>query len=147
MKSRQFIFKKSVFKIFVSNTAHISFKAIAQNQHLEQFYRYFSFYIYVSKHYSAFHTKLKPVCLMTGRSRGLLNAFHLSRIVFKEYSISGTFFGFKKSQWLNRLTNLRRCLILVYFNQNVEFRLRILLLIEVFSTFFSIGDTYLITIS
>jgi len=92
MKSRQFIFKKTLLKIFTSNLAYIGFKSVAHNQHLDLFYRYFSFYVYITKWSAAFRTKMKPVCLVTGRSRGLLNKFNLSRIVFKEYSTNGTFF-------------------------------------------------------
>jgi len=145
MKSRQSIFKKYVFKIFSSNVTYVGFKSIVHNQHLEYFYRYFAFYTYVSRHSRSFRTKLKPVCMVTGRSRGLLNSFCLSRMIFKEYAIAGNLFGFKKSQWLNRLISLFLCLTLVCGKQSVEYRLRTLRLTVVFSTFFLNGAIFLTT--
>ncbi len=121
MKSRRSIFKKTIYSISNNYTSYLVFKSISRNQHLELFYRYFSFYRYATKFSSSFHTKLKGVCFITGRSRGLVANFQLSRIVFKEYLTNGFLFGFKKSQWLVRLASLSHCLIWVYCNCSVVF--------------------------
>lgn len=98
MKSRQYIFKKIMSSIAAAGPLYFCFKTIAQNQHLDLFFRYFSFYKYISSGVS-FSTKLKPICVVSGRSRGLVNSLHFSRIVFKEYAGRGNLYGFKKSQW------------------------------------------------
>lgn len=84
--------------IAVSGPLYFCFKTIAQNQHLDLFFRYFSFYKYIIRG-SSFSTKLKPICIVSGRSRGLVNNLYFSRIVFKEYAGRGNLYGFKKSQW------------------------------------------------
>lgn len=99
MRSRQYIFKKFVFNIALAGPMYFCFKAISQNQHLDLFFRYFSFYRYISKGARSFSTKLKPICVITGRSRGLVNNFCISRIIFKEYASQGNLYGFRKSQW------------------------------------------------
>jgi len=42
----------------------------------------------------------KPICMETGRGRGVLSKFFLSRMSFKKYSMNGQIIGFKKSRWL-----------------------------------------------
>jgi ribosomal protein S14 len=115
MKSRKFVFSKFNASLYNTSPKYFNFKAISRNQHLELFSRYFSFYRYLASiSNSRLRTKLKPVCIVSGRSRGLINKFCLSRLVFKEYSINGYIFGFKKSQWLMQPQNLFHCLILEF---------------------------------
>lgn len=100
MKSRRFIFLKIISKLHFTRLKHLNFRSIAHNQYLDIFFRYFSFYNYISKSSNfAFASKVKPVCIVSGRSRAIVNDFYFSRLVFKEYSIAGHIFGFKKSQW------------------------------------------------
>ena len=42
---------------------------------------------------------VRKVCLVTGRSRGLIRKFGCSRIKWKEYVQEGLFSGIKKSSW------------------------------------------------
>jgi len=44
-------------------------------------------------------TRLKNRCYVTGRSRGFLRAFGVSRIVFREKAHAGELPGVKKSSW------------------------------------------------
>lgn len=44
-------------------------------------------------------TRLKNRCEVTGRPRGYLRKFKMSRIAFREYSHKGQIPGVKKSSW------------------------------------------------
>ncbi len=46
------------------------------------------------------HTsRFKHNCLVTGRSRGTITKFLMSRMVFKAYAMSGVLTGVKKARW------------------------------------------------
>lgn len=44
-------------------------------------------------------TRLKSRCKVTGRPRGYLRKFKMSRIAFREYAYKGQIPGVKKSSW------------------------------------------------
>ena len=44
-------------------------------------------------------TKIKNRCVITGRSRGILRKFKVSRLTFKELSSRGELMGVRKSSW------------------------------------------------
>ncbi len=44
-------------------------------------------------------TRLKNRCALTGRSRGFIRKFGLSRIAFREYALRGQIPGVTKSSW------------------------------------------------
>ena len=44
-------------------------------------------------------TRLKNRCLVTGRPRGYLRKFKMSRIAFREYAHKGQIPGVKKASW------------------------------------------------
>ncbi|MBA3788957.1 30S ribosomal protein S14 [Patescibacteria group bacterium] len=44
-------------------------------------------------------SRIKNRCAITGRSRGYLRAFGLSRITFRELALEGKIPGVKKSSW------------------------------------------------
>lgn len=46
-----------------------------------------------------FKTHINNYCIITGRSRGVYKKFKVSRIIFKNLSSIGLFFGLKKSSW------------------------------------------------
>jgi ribosomal protein S14 len=46
-----------------------------------------------------FADRFKPTCLITGRQRGVLSKFFISRITFKRYAMDSQMSGFKKSRW------------------------------------------------
>ena len=45
------------------------------------------------------HVRLKNRCPLTGRARGYLRAFGVSRIVFREMALQGKIPGVRKSSW------------------------------------------------
>jgi len=49
--------------------------------------------------FNCFKTKLKNFCIVSGRSKGISTKFKISRIVFREISSKGSFFGLKKASW------------------------------------------------
>ena len=51
-------------------------------------------------------TRLKNRCEVTGRPRGYLRKFKMSRIAFREYAHKGQIPGVKKSSWQSALTTL-----------------------------------------
>jgi len=55
--------------------------------------------IYVYSRNKYFSNKFKPTCMITGRQRGILSNFFISRIIFKKYAINYQITGFKKSRW------------------------------------------------
>jgi len=48
---------------------------------------------------SSFKSKIKNLCVISGRSKGIHKKFKISRIVLKELSGKGCFFGLKKASW------------------------------------------------
>lgn len=59
-----------------------------------------STYFYYYKGFGGFPTFYKANCFITGRSRGALSYFMMSRLTFKNYAISGSLTGFFISRWL-----------------------------------------------
>lgn len=77
------------------------YKSISHNQILEVFFRLISNYSFSRTTINnLFLSRLKVVCSISGRSRGSITKFGLSRLSFKEYCSSAKIFGFKKSKWL-----------------------------------------------
>jgi len=44
-----------------------------------------------------YKTRIKNYCIITGRSRGILRKFRISRILFKYLGFKGIFFGLRKA--------------------------------------------------
>lgn len=44
-------------------------------------------------------TRIRNRCIVTGRSRGVLRQFRISRIVFRDLAWKGLLAGIKKSSW------------------------------------------------
>jgi len=62
----------------------------------------FFFFKNISKTYvnqKSHKTQIKNFCIYTGRSRAVLRHYKVSRIVFRELSSNGYFFGIKKAGW------------------------------------------------
>lgn len=70
-------------------------KTIASCQLIPEEYRFFA-YRYI-RLYSIW--RKKAFCYMTGRSRGHVSAYAVSRLCFKAYAISGEYSGLKKFVW------------------------------------------------
>lgn len=43
--------------------------------------------------------RIKNRCMLTGRARGFMRAFGVSRIVFRDMALDGTIPGVRKSSW------------------------------------------------
>ena len=54
---------------------------------------------YINNKFNNFKTKLKNFCVISGRSTGIIQKFKISRIVLRELSFKGVFFGLKKASW------------------------------------------------
>ena len=54
---------------------------------------------YINNKFNNFKTKLKNFCVISGRSKGVIKKFKISRIVLRELSFKGGFFGLKKASW------------------------------------------------
>lgn len=58
-------------------------------------------YRLLSYHYVRFYTnrKSKSVCYMTGRARGFITLYGISRLTFKEYAMAGNYVGLRRFVW------------------------------------------------
>lgn len=100
MRNHKHKFFKANFSLFNNFCSRYVFRTFTRNQHLDFFIRYFSLFTYIRYTQSgAYVSHLKGICLVSGRSRALLNKFLLSRMTFKEYAMQGKIFGYKRAQW------------------------------------------------
>jgi ribosomal protein S14 len=76
----------------------LTYKPILTNQALNVHDRSF-IYGYSRNFFRSFKSKYKSTCLFSGRNRGVFSSFHISRITFKKFAITGVLSGFKKSRW------------------------------------------------
>lgn len=81
-----------------SSFLNLVYKAILHNQLIDTRERSF-LYGYSRNFYRNFPTQFKSTCLFSGRNRGVLSSFHMSRISFKKFAMTGVLSGFKKSRW------------------------------------------------
>ena len=44
-------------------------------------------------------TKIRNICIYTGRSRGVIKKFGLSRFIFRNYADNGYISGLKRASW------------------------------------------------
>ena len=44
-------------------------------------------------------TKIRNICIFTGRSRGVIKKFGLSRFIFRNYADNGYISGLKRASW------------------------------------------------
>jgi ribosomal protein S14 len=54
---------------------------------------------FLSNSYNNFKTHVKNFCILSGRSRAIHKKFKVSRILLRELSSKGYFFGLKKASW------------------------------------------------
>ena len=86
-------------KLFQKNQFHIwKLKSLVNNRILPSKVRFQNrqlLYLFVRRN-SAYQTQIKNKCLLTGRSRGIIREFGISRIVFKKLVDKGDFYSIKK---------------------------------------------------
>ena len=54
---------------------------------------------FILRQYNYFKTHIKNFCIISGRSRSIHKKFKVSRILLRELSSKGYFFGLKKASW------------------------------------------------
>jgi small subunit ribosomal protein S14 len=62
------------------------------------YFALFNSYIVLAQN-NDFKNRVKNFCIVSGRSRGVHKKFKVSRIVLRELSSKGYFFGLKKASW------------------------------------------------
>lgn len=78
-----------------SSTHFLSSRVLAVCQLLPLEYRFFAY-----RRWSVTSVrKQKMVCLVTGRGRGLVSHYGVSRLAFKGYAARGVYGGLKKFVW------------------------------------------------
>jgi small subunit ribosomal protein S14 len=101
MKKKKFNQKDLVsrFKVKKSEDQRISLKTIQQSSLLDFSNRFLaSFQLSNLKAAStSFPNQIRNRCISTGRSRGVSNFFHISRIMIKDLTSRGLLPGFKKA--------------------------------------------------
>lgn len=98
MKARKNVFYKSIMAYRNNAREKFRYSALFDNVFFDLSDRALLFSIFLSKS-SVYNTKFKAGCLATGRMRGTLTRFIMSRMVFKTYAISALLPGVRKSRW------------------------------------------------
>lgn len=98
VKSNSYKIVKSSKMTKKSSFLNLIYKSVLNNRNLDVHDRALV-YGYSRNFYRYFPTKYKTTCLFSGRNRGVLSKFYLSRITFKKFAITGILTGFKKSRW------------------------------------------------
>jgi small subunit ribosomal protein S14 len=95
--------KKQIYlrKKFKSNELFIIFyKKLLASSYLNFFKNKFLLKIYsIQKLKKNSFSVIKDRCIITGRSRGLIKDFKISRLKFKEFSLKGLLPNIKKQSW------------------------------------------------
>jgi ribosomal protein S14 len=98
VKSRSYRIVK-FSKYATKNAFHqILFRAILANKDVDSEIRALT-YAYSRVFFNSPISSFKSTCLFTGRCRGVLSKFSMSRITFKKYAILGSVSGIRKSRW------------------------------------------------
>jgi ribosomal protein S14 len=84
--------------LFITIPYRLRFFPILKNRSLKVTDRSFV-YSYIQKKIKFYSTRYKVGCFATGRNRGVLTSFHMSRLTFKKYAIEGQISGVYKSRW------------------------------------------------
>jgi small subunit ribosomal protein S14 len=74
-------------------------KSIFQNRLINSKLRFSAFKKLNIINYSSSIAKFKNRCLITGKSKGILRNFKISRIKFREFASNGDISGISKSSW------------------------------------------------
>jgi len=98
MKSKIFKFNNFYTGNVLNAVKIFSVKPLLRCQLVDVDYRTL-IYGYSRPLFRSYRSKFKASCLLTGRSRGTLAGYIVSRITFKKFAIEGSFAGFKKSRW------------------------------------------------
>lgn len=75
-----------VLPLFLKTKNNLPIGKFVQNLHPQ---------LFVQNHY----TKVRSICLLTGRSRSVYRSFKMSRLKLREYASQGYFTGISKASW------------------------------------------------
>ena len=144
MKSKIFYFNTKFKKNSFGSLNNLVFKPILRSAFLDTSEKAI-LYAYAFPYFKSSVSKFKSICIDTGRSRGVLSKFFLSRITFKKYVINGQMVGFKKSRWLlTPVLFLYRGLIPLFRSVQKPFRFLLQSFLLKFLICFTKKDTFLI---
>jgi ribosomal protein S14 len=85
-------------KLSKSVQLRMQFFPILKNKSLDVSFRSI-IYSYIHKKIRFYNSRYKIGCFVTGRSRGVLAKFHISRLTFKKYAMEGELTGIFKIRW------------------------------------------------
>ena len=74
-------------------------KQILKDKSIEPIERYKTQMKFIKLNQNSSKTRLKKRCILTGRSKGLVNPFNISRIRLRELISEGMIPGVKRSSW------------------------------------------------
>ncbi len=98
------IFKKSIrkdyinrFKYLILEIEYRNLKSIASNKILPLNLRLKAFHKLTLTGGGA--TKIRNICIFTGRTRGIITKFGVSRFLFRQFADNGYITGLKRASW------------------------------------------------
>ncbi len=103
MKFRVIRDKKLRQKYFNNEIYVIAYKFLITNLYLKRnplfFFNMINFNFFHTYLLQNAKTRIFNYCILTGRARGIINFFHLSRLTFREMASFGLISGVKRSVW------------------------------------------------
>lgn len=97
MKKNKFKCKKNYLNLKKFEKINLSCNYLYKNLILNKGLRQKCFFFFTTK--KNWKTKYFPYCLITGRTKGLVKYFQVSRQTFKELIKMNKLFGVKKKSW------------------------------------------------
>lgn len=88
---------KNRLNFYISENEYKILKTIACNKLLPLSTRLKA--IHNIKFYNSTKTKIRNICVYTGRPRGVITKFGISRFVFRQFADSGFITGLKRASW------------------------------------------------
>jgi ribosomal protein S14 len=89
------IYRSASFFTKISIGFSLISKVLAVCQLISEEYRFFAY-----RHIRAYSSKTtKAFCYLTGRSRGYVSFYAVSRLCFKNYAMHGEYVGLRKFVW------------------------------------------------
>ena len=98
VKSRSYRIVKFSKRATRNAFSQMVFRPILANKDIDSELRVLT-YAYSRVFFNSPISSFKSTCLFTGRCRGVLSKFNMSRITFKKYAILGSVSGIRKSRW------------------------------------------------
>ena len=91
-KQRRFLMFKYEFK-------RMFLKYIIFNQLFDSYYRQYAQYVLNTLPKNSSRVRVKNRCIITGRAKSVYKNFRVSRIILKQFGLSGRIPGLQKASW------------------------------------------------